>query len=63
MKKYIKIVSSLFLLLLLSLFITSCVYTGEGSGVDLVALTKNPIVMLIVGGIVLYAAFKWSGKK
>ena len=48
-----------YLLLLPLVLLTGCV-NGQ---IDLVQMTKNPIVMLIIGGLVLYIAFKQSGKK
>jgi fumarate reductase subunit C len=45
------------ILLIVPLFpLTSC--SGGGGGIDIVQLTKNPIVMVIIGIIVLIFAFK-----
>ncbi len=39
------------------IFLSGCV-GGSGGGIDLIGLTKNPIVMIIIGGVVLFFAFK-----
>ena len=48
-----------YLPLLSILLLTGC----SGGGIDLVQMTKNPVVMILIGIIVLYVAFKQSGKK
>lgn len=49
-----------YLVLLLPLVLAGC--AGGGGGFDMVAFTKNPIVMILIGIIVLWVAFKSSAK-
>ena len=48
------------LISLLSVLLLAGCSSGEGGGIDLVQLTKNPIVMILIGGIVLWYMLKKS---
>ena len=56
----------LYLILLIPLLtLTGCLggsVSSGGQGIDVVQLTKNPIVMLLIAGVVLYIAFKGNKK-
>ena len=61
----------LYLIILIPLLtLTGCLSAGGGEGgaisggqgIDVVQLTKNPIVMLLIAGVVLYIAFKGNKK-
>lgn len=59
MKQRLKYLPILFLLA--PLFLGGC--TNNGGGIDLVQLTKNPIVQVIIGLVVLWFVFKGKGGK
>ncbi len=54
----------LLLVLPITTLLSGCLNTqaSAGGGLDLIKLTKNPIVMVIIGGIVLWYVFSHSGK-
>ena len=58
MKKRLK-----YLVYLAPLLLTGCIgSTPGGGGIDLMKILRNPIAILIIGGVALWLAFKTGGK-
>lgn len=49
-------------LILVSLLLGGCIQSEPGGGFDIMKLLRNPIVILIIGGVALWFAFKGSKK-
>ena len=50
-------------LLTLALVLAGCISSNAGGGFDMNRLIRNPLVMVVVALVAVYAAFKMGGKK
>ena len=52
-----------YIIFILPLLLTSCVSSGGGGGFDFNKILRNPVVMIIIVAIAVWAAFKMRGSK
>jgi predicted small secreted protein len=52
----------LLILILVTFLLGGCINSEPGIGFDLMKLLRNPVVILIIGGVAVWFAFKGSKK-